>query len=84
MAEQRKVLEVSEPGAKVQGPKVKEQTFRLLEDEEARVDKLIEMCFLLGLIKKQTKQEFYVFSLNCASTFAEETYKQMNARRPPA
>lgn len=82
MAEESRVSAASEPGTQIQGKKVKEQLFRLLEDEEARVDKLIELCSLLGLIKKPTKQEFYVFSVDCADTILKETCKRMNARRP--
>lgn len=61
-------------------PKVKEKLFRLKEEEDAKLPRLIELAHRLGLIKKQSLQEFMIFSINCAYDYIKREYEGMRGR----
>lgn len=62
-------------------PKVKEKLFRLKEEEDAKLPKLIELAHRLGLIEKQSFQEFMIFSINCAYDYMAREYEKKRGRR---
>lgn len=58
-------------------PKVKDKMFRLSEEDDARLPKLVELAYRLGLIKKRSFQEYMIFALNCAYAHIKQEYEQV-------
>lgn len=63
-------------------PKVKDKMFRLSEEDDARLPKLIEIAYRLGVIKKRSFQEYMIFALNCAYAHVKQEYEQMKGIKP--
>jgi hypothetical protein len=73
---QGKVVKETEPQGKV----LREKVFRLPPEEDAKLEKLIELAFEMGYITKPTFQHYAVFAINCTAEFLKTAYQRRKMR----